>query len=287
MVTSRKAIIGILSVAILGGTLYSVINNTYVDTSNPLLAHLQHPLHHQSIFAQKSNIINQLFIKKAWGWTTLAFLLVWAFSPADLQTAEGWLKWGLGTAVWGVFVSWFFGPGLIERFAVVSGGECVVTLPSGSSDQSPGVLAVPAEYCYQHTIISPQTHPALFTTSLLANVGDSWTGRARLYKGHDVSGHIFLLTMATLFLHDQLVPAWRLLAGNRRTSVPYKVAVTAATALLGLWLSMCFATSVYWHTPFEKFTGFALGLVGYAIIYLPFRAATSGQPLSVPNTRLD
>jgi len=256
MISSRN-ILGIVTLAVLGGTLYSVINNTFIDTSDPLLAHRQHHLHHQSIFAQKSNFINQIFLKKAWGWTTVAFVSVWFSNPRNSRTAtmEAWLKWALATGVWAIFVSWFFGPGLLERLTVISGGECVIALPPSSSDQSPGIMAIPAEYCHERTIISPQTHPALFTTSLMDTLDGGWKSKPRLYKGHDVSGHIFLLTLASLFLHDQLAPAWRMLASPRPTSPSYKIAVAFSSALMGLWIFMMFITSVYWHTPFEKLTG--------------------------------
>lgn len=263
MFSSRTTILGLISIAVLGGTLYSVINHTYVDTSDPLLTNLPHPLQHQSIFARKSNIFNQLFIKKAWGWTSAAFVLLWVASPSEYRSVKSWMKWGVATAIWGTFVSWFFGPGLFQRVLVASGGECVVALPPSSSDDHPVILSLPAEYCYSRTIISPQTHPALFTTSFLANSNDGWTGQPKIFKGHDVSGHIFLLSFAALFLHDQLVPAWRLLATNRPTSPLYKTAVGVTSILLSLWILMCLTTSVYWHVPFEKLTGLGMDHVSF------------------------
>ena len=109
----------------------------------------------------------------------------------------------------------------------------------------------------------------------------------RLYRGHDVSGHIFLLTLCVLFLHEQLVPAWRVVGSG---SMVHGCAVAAASVLLGLWVFMCLTTSLYWHKPFEKITGFGvygfcraragwltadyhdagLGLVGFALTKVPF-----------------
>ncbi|KAF8530485.1 inositol phospholipid synthesis and fat-storage-inducing TM-domain-containing protein [Hysterangium stoloniferum] len=285
--SQRTIILALLSVAVLGGTLYSVINHTYVDTSDPLLAHLPHPLHNQSLFARKTNIFNTLFIKKAWGWTSGAFALLWLTSSPTTRHLQSWLKWSAATMVWATFVAWFFGPAIFERLTVASGGECVVSLPPGSPGQSPIILAVPAEYCFTRTIISPQTHPALFTTSLVSTLDGAWKARPRLYKGHDVSGHIFLLTLSVLFLHDQLQPAWRLVALNKPTTLAYKTAIALSTSLLALWIGMCLATSIYWHSPFEKLTGFAMGIAAFAFIQLPFIGQVERVQQPALATRLD
>jgi Fat storage-inducing transmembrane protein len=258
MSSTRSELLALLSVAVLGGTLYSVLNHTYLDTSDPLISHLPHPLHHHTIFAQKANIFNSLFVKKAWGWTSAAFATVWLTSPPQTRNRQPWLRWAAATAVWGAFAAWFFGPGLFERLAVASGGSCVLHLPSDTSDNHPVVLPVPLEYCSTKTIVSPNTHPSLFTATLVTSLDPTWMARPRLYSGHDVSGHIFLLTLSSLFLHSQLEPAWKLISSPKPTSVLFKLAVAAATALFGIWLLMTLATSIYWHTPFEKLTGFGM-----------------------------
>ncbi|KAF8532496.1 inositol phospholipid synthesis and fat-storage-inducing TM-domain-containing protein [Gautieria morchelliformis] len=287
MSSTRSALLALLSGAVLGGTLYSVLNHTYLDTSDPLLSHLPHPLHHQSIFAQRTNIFNSLFVKKAWGWTSAAFATVWLTSPPQTRSRQPWSRWAAATAVWGAFAAWFFGPSLLERLAVASGGSCVLHLPSDISDNPPVVHPVPLEYCSAKTIVSPSTHPALFPATLLASLDSAWMARPRLYNGHDVSGHIFLLTLSALFLHSQLEPAWKLISSPRPTSVPFKFAVVAATALFGIWLLMTLATSIYWHTPFEKLTGFALGLGGFALVQFPFSSSTLRVARASLSTRVD
>ncbi|GJJ06621.1 hypothetical protein Clacol_000814 [Clathrus columnatus] len=252
---TRSTILTLISVAVFGGTLYSFINHTYLDTSDPLLAHLPHPLHTKTIFAQRSNVFNTVFVKWAWAWTSLAFLSIWVTSPAEQRTREKWFKWAATTYVWGSFVLWFFGPGLFDRLWVASGGECMIRLPDG---HEPAILKIPSEYCVSRSIISPQTHPALFTSFMESNtIQATWKTSAKLYRGHDVSGHIFLLTLAVLFLHDQLQPAWRTITSGRLSnSLPYKVAVAFSTLLMSLWLFMILMTSIYWHSPFEKLSGF-------------------------------
>lgn len=271
---SRATILGLTTAAVVGGTLYSYINNTYLDTSDPLLAHLPHPLHHQSIFAQKSNIFNTVFIKKAWGWTSLAFLALWLTSPPQHKSRNALAKWIIATCIWGSFVMWFFGPGLFDRLWVASGGECLVLLPDG---HDPSVLKVPLEYCMLQSTVSPQTHPNLFASAVGADrIEPLWKARARIYRGHDVSGHIFLLTLSILFLHDQLQPAWRNLASGRFSNPPiYKAVVAFSTLLMSLWLFMTLTTSVYWHSPLEKLSGLVIGLGGFVITQLPSRLQNS------------
>ena len=243
--------------------MYSVASHSYLDTSDPLVAlgHVKHPLHDVSYFARKTNILNTVFIKRAWGWTTASFLALWLTYPSaanDLESRkrvmtgrERLKKWLAATAVWMFFASWFFGPAILERLTSLSGGECVVPLPSGK------VHAVPPEYCYSRTTLSPATHPHLFFIPPLVldeeNNGN-WETKPRLMRGHDVSGHVFLLTMSVLFLADMIRPSLSLPSGIRSTA--HNCAIVGTAFLMAIWLFAIWMTSVYFHTPFEKLTGY-------------------------------
>ncbi|KAF8919744.1 inositol phospholipid synthesis and fat-storage-inducing TM-domain-containing protein [Mucidula mucida] len=245
----RIAAAAVVSATVLIGTAYSVVYGTYLDTSNPLLTHLPHPLGKTHYWASKSNFLNVYFIKYAWGWTSVAFFALLA-------------KWTAETCAWLVFTSWFFGPALIERFIVASGGDCFVSLPSGD------VITVPQEYCFAKTHINPVDHADLLASSEASfSVPPEWRGKPRLRKGHDISGHIFLLAMASLFLIDQLR------VSLRRHSEPWSAlhtyAVWANVALVGLWLLACSTTSIYFHSPFEKITGLLLGIASFSITQIP------------------
>jgi hypothetical protein len=189
----RVTAIGLASSIVLLGTAYSVQYNTFLDTSNPLLTSLPHPLHPSHYFANKANPLNVYFIKKAWGWTSLAFAALFLTLPptegsvvvSRSKARSRMLKWVAETAVFIVFVGWFFGPALLERLIAASGGECVVVLPSGY------VMQLPVEMCYQSSTISPATHPSLFAASLMVPEVETWKARPRLRKGHDVSGEFY------------------------------------------------------------------------------------------------
>lgn len=233
------------------GTVYSVVYKTYLDTSNPLLAQLPHPQSTVSYWARKSNILNVYFIKYAWGWTSAAFLLSWVTSPAPVRQPSRILKWVLETMSWMIFTSWFFGPALFERVIIASGGECFLYLPSDAAD---GPIPLPIEMCHQRTPISHASHPHLFTESFVPPQ-TSWNGSLpRLKKGHDISGHVFLLTMSILFLSDQLRPSLRV---RSAWSGVHALALGLNVVLIGIWLFSSYTTSVYFHSPLEKVTGYS------------------------------
>jgi hypothetical protein len=232
------------------GTAYSVLNNTYLNTSDPLIAYLPHPLGHSYYFASKSNFLNTYFIKVAWGWTSAAFVFLWFTSPPGTRTGGRVAKWVMETGVWLVFTSWFFGPALLERVVIASGGECLLSLPSGDP------VSVPTEYCVSRSFLSPASHPELFQTSSLQSFAPpiDWRAMPRLRRGHDVSGHIFLLTMSVLFLADQL--RYSLRSGKHTTW--HIVAIVTNLALIVIWLLASWTTSLYYHVPSEKFTGYRM-----------------------------
>ena len=235
------------------GIAYSVHHDTYLDTSDPLIAHLPHPSHNDSYFARKSNVFNQLFVKKAWGWTSLAFFLIYGTSSANKRSLVRLGTWFATTSLWGLFTLWFFGPSLFERLIKYSGGECVIAVPPTLKSEAPYLLSVPLEYCHTKSIVGIDTHPTLFT-SMLMPPPETWRGRPRLYKGHDVSGHIFLLTICIFFLADQI--ALSLKPRPAFISRIHATALNAGLALLGIWWWMSLMTAVYFHTPMEKITGF-------------------------------
>jgi len=236
-----------LTLIIFLGTVYSVKNSTYLDTSDPVITHLPHHLHNTHYFATKSNFLNVVFIKRAWAWTSSTFLFLWITSPRQQRSVRRLSKWVAATAAWLVFTSWFFGPALIDRFIAASGGECTIVLPSGAS------FPIPNEFCFTKSRLSPLTHPGLFAYPLLLPEGP-WTTTPRMRRGHDVSGHIFLLTMSVLFLSDQLTSSLR--SSPSAWTPAHKYAVIYTSAIIVIWLFAAYTTSVYFHTPLEKLTGY-------------------------------
>jgi hypothetical protein len=258
MLDTRTVAFAAVTGVLLIGTIYSVTYNTYLDTSNPYLTHLPHPLGSTHYFANKSNLLNVLFIKRAWGWTSATFLFLYLTSPPDAQIMNQMYKWLAETGIWLVFTNWFFGPAVLERVIALSGGECMLALPGG------GVISVPQEYCLTKSPLSPSTHPTLFSAPFSLPEA-SWHAIPRLRRGHDVSGHVFLLTMSILFLADQLQSSIK--RGSAKWPYMHKWAVAANVTLIAIWLLACGTTSVYFHTVSEKLTGYCKSFDDYGLVY--------------------
>ena len=167
-----------------------------------------------------------------------------------------------------------------DRVIALSGGRCAVALPKqwqsqlGSEvdldelnkvlgtkshgmekgmeimmtiDSDQVYLSVPHDYCSKHILLTPQTHPELFSilalwpskpipdfagslpnakfisTDDLKDGADKPMNRSmtslepttlrlpkpRWHRGFDISGHAFLLTMSTLILSRELMSSWR------------------------------------------------------------------------------
>jgi len=271
--------LGIISLVLSAGTLYSVLNSTYLDTSDPLLAHLPHPLQSTHYFANKANPLNTVFIKRAWGWTSGAFALLYATSPARTKSWNRLLQYVVVTLAWLAFTGWFFGPPLIERVVVASGGQCVVTVPASGR-----VIDVPIEYCYTKASLSPATHPTLFTSLATDFTTAPWSARPRLRRGHDVSGHVFLLTTSVLFLADQITPS---LAPATPWTAAHNLAVTANVVLIAIWVFATYTTGIYFHTPFEKLTGFLLGIAAFGLTQLPSLNPPQTVTVPIPDNKDD
>jgi hypothetical protein len=245
------------------GVVYSIIFNTYLDTSNPLVSSLPHPFRHQSYFASKSNIFNTWFVKRAWGWTSAAFFALFLTSPAIVRTRQRLVQYVLATAVWMAFTTWFFGPAIIDRIVSYSGGQCVVILPSPATTSTASYVNVPVEFCQKKIRLSHYSHPELFTAPF-ALPNNDWSAKPRFLRGHDVSGHVFLLTLSVLFLADQLKPSITVYANQRMAAyIPsvHRIAMYFAFTLSALWLWMVLMTGVYWHTPSEKISGFSKSFI--------------------------
>ena len=242
----RLSLFIVLTAVIFFATVYSVAYDTYLDTSNPLLTHLPHPLSQTHYYANKGNPLNVYFIKKTWAWASSIFFFTWFTSPEPIRTSRRWAKWAIETATWLLFTTWFFGPSIIERVIVASGGECVLSLPSGDP------MIVPTELCLTRSSLSPASHPDIFAQSLSFIPPLDWHSAPRLRRGHDVSGHIFLLTMSSLFLADQL----RYSLGVKHRSIWHNIAMSANVIVILCCIFGTYTTSLYFHSPLEKLSGY-------------------------------
>ena len=234
------------AVAVVHGTYYSHTHSTYLDTSDPFLTAQAHPLASTHPFASKRSPLNLIFLKWSWAWSTAAFLSLFVpttTSPHPRNILRRLLQWIFATAAWFACAVSFFGPSLLARLATVSGAECGLHLGPAT------FVPIPTSFCAAGLPVTRAANPELFPLVLLFETEPDRPFVPRLRRGHDVSGHVFLLTLAVLFLADQL---------RQTRSVAHVYARAAVGALLALWVFSLWVTGVYFHSPSEKISGFCM-----------------------------
>ncbi|PWY95789.1 hypothetical protein BO94DRAFT_600500, partial [Aspergillus sclerotioniger CBS 115572] len=241
------------------------------------------PPHPVNYFARKDNIFNLYFVKIGWFWTTLAVVLILVSQPAYThvrarihrarRTVQVGLRWGCATIVWYAVTQWFFGPPIMDRGFVLTGGGCERVVPVVENEGVEGVD--------MKTVV---------TAVACKSVGGAWRG------GHDVSGHVFLLVVMVSMVVFEVVGGrlqggwgWRwggegedgemVLVGDGVRVWSVRFAWTVAG--LGWW--MLLMTAIWFHTWFEKVTGLliALGTV-YVIYILPRRVIEWRNVVGLP-----
>lgn len=268
-------------VTLLLGSLFSVISpvargtrGSSSDPSAPLAPSLAADLHLSespvNYFARKNNIFNVYFVKIGWMWLTVAFASLILFQPAyNLSSAsptqqqtrfrrslQAFLRWCLATTVWYLMTQWFFGPAIIDRSFVVTGGKCEQALNKVANAGS------------ESASVQLET---MFTAAACKAAGGAWKG------GHDISGHVFMLVLATALLVFEAVGAGAVAASpstpregegrERKASDPtssspgdqdatsgvgrmWSIRLVWGVVILGWW--MLFMTAIWFHTWLEK-----------------------------------
>lgn len=228
--------------------------------------HAQDPALAPSYFARKDNAFNTLFVKRGWGWVTVAFVVFVATHPA-IGTARArvraTVRWALVTGWWALVTQWCFGPPIIDRGFRFTGGKCEIVREK--IEEEGGVTGV----------------GEAFSAAACRAVGGRWSG------GHDISGHVFLLVLGSYFLLQEVgwvVLRWRGRSREERSVVMGDRAVkgagveaegmadgagrlgtllealgvggkaVAAVVVLSWW--MLLMTAIYFHTWFEKVSTF-------------------------------
>lgn len=177
------------------GTLFSLLSPTVRNApyDHVLQAHSQDPAFSPSYFARKSNVFNVFFVKRGWGWISLAFFVFLYTHPATAtaqRRLRGMVRWGLVTTWWVLVTQWCFGPALIDRSFRFTGGKCELAdarLDAGEARTTD-----------------------IFTGVACKAAGGKWRG------GHDISGHVFLLVLGSYFLAQEV--GWVYLNHWRRGS---------------------------------------------------------------------
>jgi hypothetical protein len=260
------------------------------DPSAPLAPSLAADLHLSespvNYFARKDNIFNLYFVKIGWVWLTVAFASLIFFQPAynlsspsqtQQQTRirrslQAFLRWCLATTVWYLMTQWCFGPAIIDRSFIVTGGKCQQAL----NQMAKAGLENPS--------VQLET---MFTAAACKAAGGAWRG------GHDISGHVFMLVLATAVLTFEAVGAGAVAAPSstaregegreRKASDPntpsagdqdaafgvgrtWSMRLVWGVVILGWW--MLFMTAIWFHTWLEKVFDFPVPSAKPAISFI-------------------
>ncbi|RFU26940.1 hypothetical protein B7463_g9403, partial [Scytalidium lignicola] len=233
-----------------------------------------------SYFAKKSNVFNQFFVKRGWAWITISFFYFLFTHPSNgppgslvltPRRLRGIFRWALITLWWIFVTQWFFGPAIIDRNFIFTGGQCEV-----------------AEEAIKGKV-SMDTAKQFVTAAACKISGGKWRG------GHDISGHVFLLVMGSMFLLEEVLHVvlrypW---VRGERTIVMHDGAVKGADVearedpnvaadelirwdfgvkfaigVVALSWFMLFMTAVYFHSAFERITGLFVALGAIIVVYV-------------------
>ncbi|KAJ5945504.1 Fat storage-inducing transmembrane protein [Penicillium verhagenii] len=253
-------------------------------------------------FARKNNIFNIYFVKIGWLWTTLAFVSLLLTQPAfhpyaslsesQQQTRvrraiQAVSRYALATTVWYLMTQWFFGPAIIDRSFVFTGGKC-------------------SEIIKQAGEATPSLTPSIqletvFSAAACKSAGGLWGG------GHDISGHVFMLVLTTALLAFEAIGVGAFSfpsrpegdgSRERKASDPNNIRTGEqddgsgfvrtwalrfvwGVVALGWW--MLFMTAIWFHTWLEKWSGLFIALSSvYAIYILPRNLPTWRNIVGVP-----
>ena len=253
------------------GSLYALISptaNPATDVSSATNAGPTGPNHGTkpvNYFARKNNIFNVYFVKIGWLWTTAAFLSLLLTYPAfnsrriDVNTRlrriwQACFRYALITVSWTLTTQWCFGPAIIDRGFIATGGKCHRPV-------------------HRSTALLSEIDTILTAVACKAS-GGSWSG------GHDVSGHAFMLVVASAFLAFELAgslwPATDSSQGikDKDEGSPVRDQDTGDTlngptgwsrnfvlGVIGLSLWMLLMTGIWFHTFLEKVSLCSLSFV--------------------------
>ncbi|ODV92323.1 hypothetical protein CANCADRAFT_908 [Tortispora caseinolytica NRRL Y-17796] len=196
-----------------------------------------------SYYANKKNILNVYVVKIGWLWTTIAFALIVLRQTqrngkfATKETYTSILRYALATGWWYLFTQWFFGPPLMDRVFLGTGGYCAHYL---TPDQ---------------TLFHPVSGEIILSSAVCRSSKGLWR------NGHDPSGHVFLLTQAGTLLWHELQPTMTL--AELKSSTLLK---SVFTILIVFWW-MLLTTTLYYHTVLEKISGLFFGLI-FSSVYV-------------------
>lgn len=213
-------------------------------------------------FTSKGNILNTYFVKFGWFWTLATYLNIIlnklkSGSISNRKFILSFFRVILISIGWFLFTQWFFGPPIMDRVFVLSGGKC----SSVQNTNIPDVL----KNLFQS---SPNSDIILYDSKRISSatckkLKGKWEG------GHDPSGHVFLLTLSVCLLiwetiefynvEDEIIHDFfnNVITFNQMLREP--IMVTSLVVITAL--SMLFMTVLKYHSLGEQLAGFSVSVL--------------------------
>lgn len=208
-------------------------------------------------FADKRNIFNQVFVKKAWFWTTLGVVAHTAVAYPRVNPSRPLLRLAIATGAWVLFTTWAFGPSINHRVLLLTGAKCVS--PDFAASSSADASSLHPDLCL----------PASYNASSLE--GQTSAVRPYWHGGHDVSGHTFILVHSILLLITTVSPTF---SPTAKPTMVQTLVACAVLSLVGLWWWMLLMTSAWFHSPPEKLSGLLAGFLGWSSYWVVLGASS-------------
>ncbi|KAF7879591.1 hypothetical protein EAF04_000786 [Stromatinia cepivora] len=294
--TFESILLSIYPTTLLLGSIFSILSPDVRASEYNAALQSHPPSTAPSYFAKKSNIFNQWFVKKGWAWISASYFFFLLTHPSTgppgvptltPRRLRGFLRYAVVTTWWVFITQWFFGPPIIDRGFIMTGGQCdmVDAAEKGKVDMD---------------------NTRQFLTGVACKaVGGKWKG------GHDISGHVFLLVLGSMFLFQEVLHVVLRSSGMKeeRTIVMGDGAIKSADVeappqneaeglnqdgwlglsvriilgVAGLSLFMLAMTAMYFHTWFEKLTGLIVAFGGvFVVFWLPRLNPTVRSVLGMP-----
>ncbi|ODV86192.1 hypothetical protein CANARDRAFT_197102 [[Candida] arabinofermentans NRRL YB-2248] len=239
----------------------------------------------ENYFTSKSNFFNVLFVKVGWFWNTLIYILLILdvqFGKFNTRLARDTSKltkslkrFGIVTLLWFFYSQWFFGMPLMDKIFILTGGSCynIPETIKGIRDYGKPITNTVVGNLYSSNDVSS------FTCRRL---------KGKWYGGHDPSGHIYLLSLSSMFLLIECFEFYNLndlimqLQNFKSTilnlyntkkfeylkQLLLEYPLIWVGLLIGLWFWMLLMTSIYFHSLIEKLFGLMFGyLSAYIALY--------------------
>lgn len=215
--------------------------------------------HSTSYFAHSHNIFNLLFVKNGWLWTTIVFWChIYRLPVSNNRIRQAVIRWLISTLIWMLVTQWAFGAPLTDRTMIWTGGVCALAKKGTETNADIGTAT---------------QRLAIMTNKACREARGHWEG------GHDLSGHVFILTHSSLFLWYEILPLLL-----KQSSMLNQNATKAAITLIAGWWWMLLMTAAYFHTWKEKLTGLFTGVLGWMLVYkVAPRIASLRSIIGVPH----